>query len=216
MGPRAGLDRCRKSRLRPGFDPWTVQPVASRYTDWATRPTSPQWRMNILFWVLSPFRKDPLSPSSGRNIRLILPWICRHTFSRKCCYPFTKLHDLISQNNVDFIGCTLCSYKEGVMGGTCNTSGNVNTFVQNCSHKIWTERDQPLCIHIFMNVFPFGVLGEKSLLTDCWSLDGRGRWAWRRSGDWADGTCEEIFSQQTKSCHLARSEQFIAGGVTYA
>ena len=24
----------------PGFDPWTVQPVASRYTDCATRPTS--------------------------------------------------------------------------------------------------------------------------------------------------------------------------------
>ena len=23
----------------PGFDPWTVQPVASRYTDYATRPT---------------------------------------------------------------------------------------------------------------------------------------------------------------------------------
>ena len=25
--------------LPPGFDPRTVQPVASRYTDWATRPT---------------------------------------------------------------------------------------------------------------------------------------------------------------------------------
>jgi hypothetical protein len=25
----------------PGFNPQTVQPVASRYTDWATRPTSP-------------------------------------------------------------------------------------------------------------------------------------------------------------------------------
>jgi len=24
----------------PGFDPQAVQPVASRYTDWATRPTS--------------------------------------------------------------------------------------------------------------------------------------------------------------------------------
>ena len=26
----------------PGFDPRTVQPVASRYTDWATRPTYKQ------------------------------------------------------------------------------------------------------------------------------------------------------------------------------
>jgi hypothetical protein len=39
VGPRAGLDRCVKSRLPPGFDPRTVQPVASRYTDYATRPT---------------------------------------------------------------------------------------------------------------------------------------------------------------------------------
>ena len=38
MGPRADLDRCRKSRPPPpGFDPRTVQPVASHYTDWATR-----------------------------------------------------------------------------------------------------------------------------------------------------------------------------------
>ena len=39
MGPRAGLDRCGKSRPPPGFDPRTVQPVASRYTDYVTRPT---------------------------------------------------------------------------------------------------------------------------------------------------------------------------------
>jgi hypothetical protein len=26
-------------RSRYGFDPWTVQPVVSRYTDWATQPT---------------------------------------------------------------------------------------------------------------------------------------------------------------------------------
>ena len=39
MGPRAGLDRCGKYRPPLGFDPRTVQPVASRYTDYATRPT---------------------------------------------------------------------------------------------------------------------------------------------------------------------------------
>ena len=33
LGPRAGLDGCGKSRATPGFDPRTVQPVASRYTD---------------------------------------------------------------------------------------------------------------------------------------------------------------------------------------
>ena len=40
MGLRAGLDRCGKSRPPPpGFDPRTVQPVASRCTDYTTRPT---------------------------------------------------------------------------------------------------------------------------------------------------------------------------------
>ena len=38
VDPRAGLDGCGKSRPPPGFDPRTVQPVASRYTDWAIRP----------------------------------------------------------------------------------------------------------------------------------------------------------------------------------
>jgi len=35
VGLRAGLDRCGKSRPPPGFDATTVQPVASRYTDYA-------------------------------------------------------------------------------------------------------------------------------------------------------------------------------------
>ena len=33
VGLRAGLDRCGKFRLPPGFDPRTVQPVGSRCTD---------------------------------------------------------------------------------------------------------------------------------------------------------------------------------------
>jgi hypothetical protein len=33
VGPRAGLVVCEKSRPYQGFDPRTVQPVASRYTD---------------------------------------------------------------------------------------------------------------------------------------------------------------------------------------
>jgi hypothetical protein len=39
VGPRAGLDRWGKSHPPPGFDPQTVQPVASRYTDYDTQPT---------------------------------------------------------------------------------------------------------------------------------------------------------------------------------
>jgi hypothetical protein len=39
LGPRAGLDRYEKSPPPPGVDPQTVQAVASRYTDYATRST---------------------------------------------------------------------------------------------------------------------------------------------------------------------------------
>ena len=38
VAPRTGLDICGKSRPPPGFDPRTVQPVASSYSDYATRP----------------------------------------------------------------------------------------------------------------------------------------------------------------------------------
>jgi hypothetical protein len=31
-----------------GFDPWTVQPVASRYTDYATQPTKSRGCLKIL------------------------------------------------------------------------------------------------------------------------------------------------------------------------
>ena len=46
MGSRAGLDQVRKISPPPGFDPRTVQPVASRYTDYATRPTFQEWYPN--------------------------------------------------------------------------------------------------------------------------------------------------------------------------
>ena len=39
VGPRPGLDGCGKSRPSTGIRSRTVQPVVSRYTDWATRPT---------------------------------------------------------------------------------------------------------------------------------------------------------------------------------
>jgi len=38
-GPQGRSGQVRKISLPPGFDPWTAQPVASRYTDCTTRPT---------------------------------------------------------------------------------------------------------------------------------------------------------------------------------
>jgi hypothetical protein len=38
-GPQGRSEQVRKISAPPGFDPRTVQPVANRYTDSATRPT---------------------------------------------------------------------------------------------------------------------------------------------------------------------------------
>ena len=47
LGTRVGLDGCGKSRLPPGFDPRTVQPVAGRYTDWAIPAPTIGWHIKI-------------------------------------------------------------------------------------------------------------------------------------------------------------------------
>ena len=38
-GPQGRSGQVRKISVPPGFDPRTIQPVVSRYTDWAVRPT---------------------------------------------------------------------------------------------------------------------------------------------------------------------------------
>jgi hypothetical protein len=54
VGPMVCLGRCGKSRPPSGFDPWTVQPVASRCTAWATLPTHLKGRLKngdeMSFW----------------------------------------------------------------------------------------------------------------------------------------------------------------------
>ena len=58
--PRARLDRCGKSRSPLGFDPRTVQPIASRYTDYATRPVTVQYAD----FKFPPHRPWPLTVSA--------------------------------------------------------------------------------------------------------------------------------------------------------
>jgi hypothetical protein len=45
-GPKGPSGKVRKILPAPGFDPRTAQPVASCYTDWATRPTPPGLTFN--------------------------------------------------------------------------------------------------------------------------------------------------------------------------
>ena len=53
MGLRAGLDRCGKSCPPPGFDLWTVQPIGSRYTNYATQPTTTRFNIQQFYTVLT-------------------------------------------------------------------------------------------------------------------------------------------------------------------
>ena len=58
MGLRAGLDRCGKSRSTPGFDPRTVQHVASRGTDWTILIVKETYPGNVVL-VFSVTCRDP-------------------------------------------------------------------------------------------------------------------------------------------------------------
>ena len=50
-GPQGRSGRMRKIPTPPGFDLWTVQPVASRYTDWATPAPSKNWVVLFFFFL---------------------------------------------------------------------------------------------------------------------------------------------------------------------
>ena len=51
-GPQGRSGQVRKISPSPGFDPRTVQPVASLYTDWAIRPTVQSGRLRNIRWHL--------------------------------------------------------------------------------------------------------------------------------------------------------------------
>jgi hypothetical protein len=52
-GPQGRFGQVRKISPPPGFDPRIVQPVDSRYTDYATRPTEAHWPYYIYICDLS-------------------------------------------------------------------------------------------------------------------------------------------------------------------
>jgi len=65
-GPQDQSGQARKISPPPGFDPWSVQPVASRYTDWATGPNFSRKKTH-LFYVcfhepIEPLSTDKLVP----------------------------------------------------------------------------------------------------------------------------------------------------------
>ena len=81
VGPRAGLDRCGKSRPPPGFDPRTFQSVESRYTDWVI--PAPDWGKHLTLKTAECLRLrndgviPPLSYTSFSPWCIHLPLYCR-------------------------------------------------------------------------------------------------------------------------------------------
>ena len=74
VGPRAGLDRCRKPRPKPRFDPRTVQPIASRYTNYATEGSILCPKIKFLTIILAIF---PFLTISNSTLTFVL-----HTYVR--------------------------------------------------------------------------------------------------------------------------------------
>jgi hypothetical protein len=67
VGPRAGLDGCGKSRPPPGFDPRTVQPVVSRYTDY-TIPTHDISYNKIIIHIYKQWNSNSTNPASTQTL----------------------------------------------------------------------------------------------------------------------------------------------------
>jgi hypothetical protein len=67
VGPRTGLDRVQNISPPLGFNPWTIQHIASHYTDYTTRP------MHTEKWV------PKIAGSYGPEARYIV------TFCFSCC-----------------------------------------------------------------------------------------------------------------------------------
>jgi hypothetical protein len=66
-GSQGRSGRVRKISPPPGFNPRTVQPVVSRYTDWATRPTIFTYKWRIIFPQIS----STIRPQVGQSILII-------------------------------------------------------------------------------------------------------------------------------------------------
>ena len=85
VGPRACMDGCGKFCLPPGFDPRTVQPVASRYNDWAIPAPLRQIQKQILtcaVCIAVSWSKFKLLPVTGQQqLGCIIPQAVKHSLA---------------------------------------------------------------------------------------------------------------------------------------
>jgi hypothetical protein len=97
VGPGDSLDGCGKSRPPPGFDPRTVQPVASRYTDYAIPAHLIYSNLNFLekFWKNTVYQIYNIFSTNFGKILYIKYTIFSRKFLKKCC--ISNIHNFFSR-----------------------------------------------------------------------------------------------------------------------
>ena len=88
-GPQGRSGQVWKITTPPGFDPRTVQPVAGRYTDYATRPTT--FQTNVIYVM-----------TSHRQSLPVKCWYLSMYQSTKYCNTETHNLDVYSCGNLKF------------------------------------------------------------------------------------------------------------------
>jgi hypothetical protein len=119
VGPRASLDRCGKISLPLGFDPWTVQPIASCCTSSATWPTHLLCTVLILINLHTLLKRNNVSNNlhfchifTSITVPTIKEKQCITTedFSFKACYTYKagKQTARTFNSSCNYSDCKLC------------------------------------------------------------------------------------------------------------
>jgi hypothetical protein len=123
-GPQDRSGQMRKSSPPPEFDPRTVQPVASRYTDWATRPIIKH--VHIQIWVYRPppntyipnYMSVHISPQPilihSNSVHFLAPYFIKTDIY--FILPSTPSSSCLAQISEPKI---LCAFLFSVNGATC-------------------------------------------------------------------------------------------------
>jgi hypothetical protein len=93
MGPRASLDRCRKSRPPRVLDPWTVQHVTSHYTDCAILAHIHNKYVKKMSFTLVAIPASPPPPH----------YFCFHLFNGLHCNGQTDVSERLLMSHLSFM-----------------------------------------------------------------------------------------------------------------
>jgi hypothetical protein len=143
VGPRDGLDWCGKSRPQQGFDHRTVQPVASRYTDWLI----PALSSAVIRPSVAQDKPTPLPPPPTDTPSWPTSWGSSHG-------PWTVLRELRRWNAVFWASSNRCKL-------LLTTVASQSVLTAHIAIACWN----PTSAWIFVCVFPkllFFCVGSES------------------------------------------------------